>query len=210
MRVIKMFIAFLFLFCVLSLTVVLSAFATTRTLIKEESAKLTATQEATRVETVQPVFLNIEKEEKEKEEYIPRTDAPSEESEYYYSDINDFYRDGYGMPNCTCYAFGRAYELKKEKPELCLDDACEWYEYNKQNEFYKYGREPKLGAIACWGYKDGGAGHVAVVEKIEDDTVYCSNSAWGGANFYVDSFPADNPEFASKNLIFHGYIYVLE
>lgn len=210
MRIIKSLIAFFVLFCLLAVTVVCSAFSTGKAL--EEKTEQAKTQPTQSTEYVQAVSYNI-KDNKEKEQvkdYTPRLNAPSEQNEYYFSNINDFYRDGWGMPNCTAYAFGRAYELLKQKPKLSLSDACDWYEYNLENRFYKYGKKPKLGAVACWGYKDGGSGHVAVVEKIEDNTVYCSNSAWGGASFYVDSFPINNPERASENLIFHGYIYILD
>lgn len=36
--------------------------------------------------------------------YVKRTTAPSKNDKNYYSG-NVFYQSGYGMPNCTCYAF---------------------------------------------------------------------------------------------------------
>ena len=143
-----------------------------------------------------------------KERYIPRLTAPTYDNACYYSDDNAFYAASYGMPNCTCYAWGRAYELLGEKPELCLYDACMWYGYNRERGIYDYGSEPREGAIACWEYADGGSGHVAVVESVDGDTVTFSNSAYSGAEFYLSSAPADDPSNGIENMIFQGYIYV--
>ena len=38
--------------------------------------------------------------------FSPRLSAPSLSNKYYYSDLNAFYKYGYGMPNCTAYAYG--------------------------------------------------------------------------------------------------------
>ena len=43
------------------------------------------------------------------------------------------------------------------------------------------GSIPRRGAIMCWG-KNGGAGHVAIVEKVNSNTsVYTSESGWGSS-----------------------------
>lgn len=138
--------------------------------------------------------------------FSPRLSAPSTSNQYYYSSKNIFYAYGYGMPNCTAYAFGRAYEILKTEPKLCRFNAEEWYDYNKNGGYYKYGKTAKLGAIACWSY--GSGGHVAVVEKIENGTITFSNSAWGGTNFYLTtaSTSASNP--GQSNWTFQGYIYI--
>lgn len=140
--------------------------------------------------------------------YTPRLSAPSYDNACYYSDDNAFYAASYGMPNCTCYAWGRAYELLGEKPELCLYDAGYWYDYNRTYGIYDYGDEPEPGAIACWSYADGGPGHVAVVESVDSDTVTFSNSAYQGAEFYVSDAPVSDPSCGMSNWIFQGYIYV--
>lgn len=70
------------------------------------------------------------------------------------------------MPNCTAYAYGRAYEILGSEPKLSWNNAEQWYGYNKANGYYKYGQTPKVGAIACWSYSYGG-GHVAVVERLK-------------------------------------------
>ena len=140
--------------------------------------------------------------------FHPRLSAPDIDDACYYSDDNIFYEAGYGMPNCTCYAWGRVYELSGEKPVLSPYDAGTWYDYNKENGVYRYGDTPCEGAIACWAYADGGPGHVAVVEEVDGDTVVCSNSAYSGTEFYLDTINADDPCAGRDNWIFQGYIYV--
>ena len=141
-------------------------------------------------------------------DYTPRLSAPDADDPCYYSQDNIFYAADYGMPNCTCYAWGRAYEISGEPPRLSPYDACTWYDYNAENGYYEYGDTPEQGAIACWAYADGGPGHVAVVEDVEDDTVLLSNSAYSGAEFYMDTVPADDPSQGRDGWIFQGYIYV--
>ena len=132
--------------------------------------------------------------------YVPRLTAPSESSKYYTSD-NPFYKAGYGMPNCTCYAWGRAYELLGKKPNLCEGNADTWYSYNKSGKYYSYGQEPKLGAIACWSGQ-----HVAVVEEIKGNTLTLSHSSWGGPYFATITVDKNNMENVTSG--FQGYIYI--
>lgn len=138
--------------------------------------------------------------------FSPRLSAPSKSNNYYYSDKNIFYKYGYGMPNCTAYAFGRAYELLKKEPQLCHYDAQEWYDYNKDGGYYSYGKTPKLGAIACWYYSGGG--HVAVVEEIQNGTITFSNSGWNSYNFYLTYAETSDPNAGESNWNFQGYIYI--
>lgn len=209
MRILKGAVAFLLVFCMLAVTVVCAAVA----------VDASYAEEAQEVGFVQSETLpdeEIEIQPKSDEEIVQqsagsftaRLTAPSKSNPYFYSDINVFYKFGYGMPNCTCYAYGRAYEILKTEPKLCIYDAHLWYDYNKKYGYYSYGQTPKLGAIACWKYTNYDSGHVAVVEKITDDTVYYSNSAWSGENFYVDSLPIDDPVKGRPNWEFQGYIYI--
>ncbi len=142
--------------------------------------------------------------------YKPRLKAPSYSNDYYYSNMNIFYSIGYGMPNCTAYAWGRAYELLGTQPKLSLDSAHYWYDYNKDHNYYPYGKTPKLGAIACWDNPYGG--HVAVVEKITDTTVTLSHSEWGGRSFFLTEHElgASNGGAVSSGWKFEGYIYILD
>lgn len=140
--------------------------------------------------------------------FSPRLSAPSSSNKYYYSNLNVFYKYGYGMPNCTAYAYGRAYEILGSEPKLSWNNAEQWYGYNKSNGYYKYGQTPKVGAIACWSYDNGG-GHVAVVEKVENGQITFSNSAWSGKNFYL-SYASTSDKNAGGNSWwnFQGYIYL--
>lgn len=139
--------------------------------------------------------------------FTPRLTAPLRNNTCYYSS-NVFYSSGYGMPNCTAYAWGRAYEILGKRPDLSLSDAGNWYQYNKENNVYSYGKTPKIGAIACFDNSDGG--HVAVVEKIENDTITFSNSAYGGSNFYLSYADVNDKNPGQDGWTFQGYIYLKE
>lgn len=138
--------------------------------------------------------------------YSKRYQPPSYNNEYYFSNKNIFYASGYGMPNCTAYAYGRAYELLNKKPNLCIENANRWFEYNKTNGYYSYGQKPKVGAIACWG--SNGAGHVAVVEAITNDTIVFSNSGYNYYNFYLTSADVNDKNPGQSGWTFQGYIYI--
>lgn len=139
--------------------------------------------------------------------FVERTTAPSKSSKYYYSD-NIFYTSGYGLPNCTCYAWGRFYELSGQKPKLCTRNAENWYNYTEDG--YKRGKTPKLGAVIVWskgviGKGGDGAGHVAIVEKIYDDgSILTSNSAYSGTLFYTKKI---SNTYALSGYNFEGFIY---
>lgn len=102
---------------------------------------------------------------------------------------NPFYLSGYGMPNCTCYAWGRFWEIAdpnnvgEHRPTLSLSDAKNWYAYTSDG--YERGDTPKLGAVICFDYAT--TGHVAVVEEIRDggEQIVTSNSDYSGTYFYT-------------------------
>ena len=138
--------------------------------------------------------------------YIPRWKAPSKNNKYYYKN-NFFEQCGYGMPNCTAYAWGRAYEILGKKPDLCPNGAEKWYDYNKKNKIYPYGKTPKLGAVACWKTNEGW-GHVAVVEEINGKNVTFSESRYGGENFLTLTFDPTTDKVYGSSYVFQGYIYI--
>lgn len=140
--------------------------------------------------------------------FTPRLTAPESDNKYYYSDINVFYKYGYPMPNCTAYAFGRAYEILGKEPQLSHNAAGRWFTDNAESKAYKTGTTPKLGAVACWSY-DGG-GHVAVVEKITEDEITFSNSGYGYKNFYLTTAKLSDKNPGQDNWTFQGYIYIGE
>ena len=142
--------------------------------------------------------------------FTQRTEAPSSSNAYYYSD-NPFYQSGYGLPNCTCYAFGRFWEIKGgSRPSLSWGNAEDWYGHTSDG--YQRGTEPKLGAILCWrkgaaGNNADGAGHVEVVEAINDDgTIVTSGSAYNGYLFRRKTRTRDG-NWSGGDYIFQGFIY---
>jgi putative cell wall-binding protein len=141
--------------------------------------------------------------------FTPRTTAPSTSDYHYYSTQNPFYASGYGMPNCTCYAWGRAWEIRGSKlPVGYTGNANTWWNPTALPK----GSVPRLGAIAVWGgaagYPNYGAGHVAVVEAISGSTITVSQSSWGGAVFTMDTVAHINTYGGCGPLL--GYIYTID
>lgn len=119
-----------------------------------------------------------------------RTTAPGGNNRYFYSSLNPF-----PIGQCTWYAYGRVYEITGRAPAISSGNASTWWNKNKENGYYSYGYEPKLGAIACY------TGHVAVVEYIDSDgTAYVSEGNLSGRTFHYGR--------AAESLSsFIGYIY---
>ncbi|WKY46913.1 GBS Bsp-like repeat-containing protein [Eubacteriaceae bacterium ES3] len=136
--------------------------------------------------------------------FSPRLTAPESGNPYYF-DYNSYYLSGYGMPNCTAYAYGRAYEILGSKPNLCMGNANQWWDYNLSRGYYESGSTPEVGAVICWG--GGECGHVAVVEKIEGNTVTYSESTWSGVYFQTRTYTIGNEDNVSLG-DFQGYIYL--
>lgn len=110
--------------------------------------------------------------------FVERTVAPSS-SDPHYTTNNPYYIAGYGMPNCTCYAWGRWYEMLGSKPNLSLGNANDWYGYS---DGYKRSQLPTLGAVLClYGGIYSGLGHVAIVEELHSNgDITVSESAYNG------------------------------
>ena len=141
--------------------------------------------------------------------FTPRLTAPESGNQYYFSSLNIFYAAGYGMPNCTAYAYGRAYEILKKRPNLCPNNAGKWFDYNKNNGYYSYGQTPKLGAIAVWANDSShDQGHVAVVEKINSNGTITISESYYGSTFFQTQTKAVSALYPAK--IFLGFIYILE
>lgn len=130
--------------------------------------------------------------------FEPRLTSPSRSNDYYNRTLNAFSQTGYGMPNCTAYVYGRIYEITGEAPYIRRGSAGDWWFINKRNDYYEYGSEPKLGAIACW------SNHVAVVEVIDGDTITISQSHWGGNYFDTDTVTVGANRYGQT---FYGFIY---
>lgn len=147
-----------------------------------------------------------------------RTTGPEKDNEHYYSDDNIFYKvklsppftNSNGKPivgNCTWYAYGRIWEMTGHIPYDAgfTGNAYEWWNANIRTGKYKYGSIPKKGALAVWKSSlpnSGGSGHVAVIEKIENNKIYISESSWHGSYF-------NYREIYNTNYLY-GYIYLDE
>ncbi len=145
-------------------------------------------------------------------EFVQRTSAPTEDNAYYYAN-NPFYTAGYGLPNCTCYAWGRFWEIMggDTKPSLSLRNAENWY--GNTSDGYTRGNTPKLGAVICWsvgevGNGDDGAGHVEVVEQINaDGTIVTSGSGYDSFLFRRKTRSDDGNWGGGSSYTFQGFIY---
>lgn len=143
-------------------------------------------------------------------DFIRRVTAPTSGDGWYYAN-NPFYLAGYGMPNCTAYAWGRFWEISGERPKLSTGDAEKWYGHA---DGYKRGKTPKLGAVICWrtgqvGGNDG-PGHVGIVEQINaDGSIVTSESGWQDSRFWwtKSRTNADGNWGASSSYVFQGFIY---
>ena len=66
--------------------------------------------------------------------YVPRLIAPANDNPLYYSNYNTYYAAGWGMPNCTAYAYGRCAEIMgcypMQPPVDPNQNAEDWYNYN--------------------------------------------------------------------------------
>lgn len=147
--------------------------------------------------------------------FVPRLTAPSATDKHWIKSTRGGLNNcleikaGSVLPNCVGYAWGRFYELTGEKPRLANLNAEDWY--GNTADGYKRSQTPKLGAVACWrkGKVWNGAdgyGHVAIVEEIKPNgDIVCSNSAYGGSRFYMQTYSKSNG-YNSGSLTFQGFI----
>jgi uncharacterized repeat protein (TIGR02543 family) len=125
--------------------------------------------------------------EAEASTFTVRTTAPrrgnTNDDRFYFSNENLFHRDGgvLPLPNCTTYAWGRAFEVLGYQP-LKLGTrgttnitlmASSWFNEAIINGF-ETGQTPRAGAIACWGTGN----HVAFVERINGNQITITDSRW--------------------------------
>lgn len=178
-----------------------------------------------------------------KAEFIKRETPPKLNEENYDKISNPYMQAGlFDNGNCTWYAWGRAaeilgYELPNQYMQRTTNVASHkrsfrgnakhwWYDnqelYNNDNGF-KYGNEPKQGAIAVWdgcGGSGCNAGHVAMVEEISGDNVvltessfggvWYSNSYWGLREYTIKQLLNMTCNICKNKMTFLGYIYLTE
>ena len=112
------------------------------------------------------------------------------------------------LPNCVGYAWGRFMEIMGSTPKLSRGNAEDWWNYK---DGYKRGQTPKLGAVICYrkgkvGTSSDGAGHVAIVEKINSDgSIVISESGYKSFRFRTMTLPKGYKYFSGYT--FQGFIY---
>lgn len=83
--------------------------------------------------------------------FVPRLTAEGILNNFHWYSDNPFYQSGYGMPNCTCYAWGRFWEigdpnnLGLNKPvQLPTGDGGQWWGSAVSDGYYQTGQTPAL------------------------------------------------------------------
>ena len=132
--------------------------------------------------------------------FVPRlsehspTEMRNPNNPWWYSNGNIYYAMGsshqYGMPNCTCYCYGRTGEiLGAFNTNLPAADAGNWLTRVQSAGVIPTGYTPQLGGIMVFGDRPNAsvhnAGHVAQVEKINSDgSVVTSNSGYQNPTYF--------------------------
>lgn len=125
------------------------------------------------------------------------------------------------LANCVGYASSRFNEIINEArgTEGCtyktLNCNAENFIERAEKAGLKIGTEPRVGAIMCWMKGatlsgSDGAGHVATVEKINDDgTIYTSESGYGSKAFWNQTRSNANGRWGmASSYSFRGFIYL--
>ena len=103
------------------------------------------------------------------------------------------------LANCVGYASGRFNEIINIARETsgCTYTTlnCNAVNFKERAEAagLQTGSTPRRGAIMCWG-KEGDAGHVAIVERVNNNnnSVYTSESGWGSSSIFWNSTRTNN------------------
>lgn len=149
--------------------------------------------------------------------YAPRLTAPSATDKNWLH----YTKGGYNycilisgsscLPNCVGYTWGRWRELLGAYHKLSRANAENWW--GNTGDGYQRGQTPKVGAVICWrkgqaGNASDGAGHVAIVERVNaDGSITTSNSGYGSSRFWTATYKY--PYNVGKNYFFQGFIYNL-
>ena len=148
------------------------------------------------------------------ENFVPRLSEDGILNNPYWYKDNRYYQAGYGMPNCTCYALGRWYEIQGSSTPFNFPgywDGMDWYQMCVDAGYQTSKTAPMVGACMSWTHDS--AGHVAIVEQIkynDDGTVYSvitSNSAWQGDFWYPQEILASNGWKYRDDQTFNGFGY---
>lgn len=158
--------------------------------------------------------------EKTKCKFEPRMSKPSNDSKYYkhyrFGGLNTCIvldnNSGCVMPNCVGYAHGRYLEEHNSDKidwKLPCCNAEDWYIKAKDNGF-EVGRVPRIGAIIVWSkgklrFGADGAGHVAVVEKINSDGSFVVSES--GYKTFMFRTSVIDKDCKLNGYKFEGFIY---
>ena len=111
---------------------------------------------------------------------------------------NPRYQYADALANCVGYASGRFNEIINIAREttgctyVTLNCNAARFKERAEAAGLKTGSTPRRGAIMCWG-KEGGAGHVAIVERVNNsNSVYTSESGWGSSAIFWNSTRSNN------------------
>ena len=154
--------------------------------------------------------------------FTMRTKCP-DNNKYYIRKVNGGYNGAIqGKPtkkganvlsNCVGYANGRFNEIiNKGKCKYQFVCNAENFIEKAQDYGLKVSPKPTLGGIMVWQKgslsSSDGAGHVAIVEKVIDsNTIYTSESNYGGAAFYNSTRNNNNGKWGiGKSYKFRGCI----
>src|SRR5574344_1059738 len=147
-----------------------------------------------------------------------RTTKPGAGNKYYIRKANGGYSNAIlGSPtdeecnvlaNCVGYALGRFNEIGGY-------GYCKYLAPVNAEDFIQYkgscevGQTPRPGAVMVWEGIGDLAGHVCIVERVENnDRVYTSESGYGGSAFWNQYRNKGNGNWgASANYRFLGFIY---
>ena len=119
------------------------------------------------------------------------------------------------LSNCVGYACGRFNEIIGSMKYPYLNCNAENFIERAINTYgLEIGQTPKAGAIMVWQKGstlsgNDGAGHVAIVEKVIDaNTVYTSESGYGGNAFWNSTRKNTNGRWGiGSGYTFRGFIY---
>ena len=154
-----------------------------------------------------------------------RTSKPSAGNKFYitksrggYSSCINGYptdKDCNVLANCVGYACGRFNEIIGYMKYPYLNcNAENFIERAIKKYGLEIGQKPKAGAIMVWQKgstlsSNDGAGHVAIVEKVIDaNTVYTSESSYGGSAFWNSTRKNTNGRWGiGSGYTFRGFIY---
>ena len=130
---------------------------------------------------------------------------------------NPMDKDANVLANCVGYASGRFNEIINDARGTTgctyktLNCNAVGFKERAEKAGLKTGSTPRRGAIMCWGKSPDGAGHVAIVEKVNSNSsVYTSESGWGSSvAFWNQTRTNSNGRWGTySNYYFRCFIYL--